>query len=195
MNFYELLGVDQSATEKEIKRAYRKKSAAAHPDVGGSEEEFKKLLAAYETLVDPEKRAFYDEHGEQVDEAPNMPEEILSEVMNVYLEKRNYDRRNILKDSREHLDAAIKKQEADLKNISGRVGKAKKLLEVFEAANKNTDNPVGLLATVEVLKEHVETTTNELLEAEYVSNSIKEARSLLSSLGYEPWQQSTEVLV
>lgn len=60
---YETLGVDKSANEKEIKKAYRKLAVKHHPDKGGDEHKFKEISAAYEVLSDKEKRAKYDKYG------------------------------------------------------------------------------------------------------------------------------------
>lgn len=64
---YETLGVDRSATQEEIKRAYKKLARQYHPDVnpGDSEAEarFKELGSAYEVLADPERRSRYDRFG------------------------------------------------------------------------------------------------------------------------------------
>ncbi len=62
MDFYKILGVDRDATPEEIKKAFREKAKKYHPDVNkGAEEFFKKITAAYETLIDEEKRKIYDE--------------------------------------------------------------------------------------------------------------------------------------
>jgi DnaJ family protein A protein 2 len=63
--FYDLLGVTPSASESELKKAYRKKALALHPDKGGDPEQFKEVTAAYEALADPQKRDMYDRFGEQ----------------------------------------------------------------------------------------------------------------------------------
>lgn len=63
--FYELLGVDQKASQDEIKKAFRKKAMKEHPDKGGDTDKFKELNIAYEVLSDPEKRDMYDKYGEE----------------------------------------------------------------------------------------------------------------------------------
>jgi len=66
-DYYEVLGVARSATQDEIKKAYRKLARKHHPDVNPNDSEaesrFKELNEAYEVLSDPEKRARYDELG------------------------------------------------------------------------------------------------------------------------------------
>ena len=61
-DYYKTLGVSDKATDKELRRAYRKLAKQFHPDSNpGSEERFKEISAAYDVLGDPEKRKEYDE--------------------------------------------------------------------------------------------------------------------------------------
>ena len=73
---YEVLGVGRTASEKEIKSAYRKLAKKYHPDANQNdktaEDKFKELSEAYEILKDPEKRKLYDRFGyDAFDESGN----------------------------------------------------------------------------------------------------------------------------
>ena len=71
-DYYEILGVQRSSTEDEIKKAYRKQALRLHPDKNKApqaEEAFKQLSKACACLTDKEKRSFYDTYGTEETQA------------------------------------------------------------------------------------------------------------------------------
>lgn len=69
-DYYQTLGVAQTASPEDIKRAYRKLAHEHHPDKGGgNEEKFKQINEAYQVLSNPEKRKQYDQFGTTFEQA------------------------------------------------------------------------------------------------------------------------------
>ncbi|KAJ4488259.1 hypothetical protein J3R30DRAFT_3654552 [Lentinula aciculospora] len=82
---YNLLDVESTVSQTELKKAYRKKALRLHPDKGGDPELFKEVTHAYEILSDPEKRSIYDAKGESgLSEAGGMggmdPQDLFSQL-------------------------------------------------------------------------------------------------------------------
>lgn len=69
-DYYKILGVSQSASQSDIKKAYRKRALETHPDQGGNKEDFAEVAEAYECLSNEEKRRIYDQYGSEA--AANM---------------------------------------------------------------------------------------------------------------------------
>jgi len=81
--FYELLGVDEDATEAVIKKAFRKKAKALHPDnkVTGDEDAYLEINRAYRILMDPDSRHIYDTTGNKDEESFKTAEELYMKVL------------------------------------------------------------------------------------------------------------------
>ncbi|KAG2407851.1 hypothetical protein LR48_Vigan01g266700 [Vigna angularis] len=70
VDYYKILQVDKNATDEDLKKAYRKLAMKWHPDKNATnkkeaETKFKQISEAYEVLSDPQKRAIYDQYGEE----------------------------------------------------------------------------------------------------------------------------------
>jgi curved DNA-binding protein CbpA len=91
-NYYELLKVNQNASTQEIKRAFRERAKRLHPDIAGKngEEEMRKLLAAYKTLSDINRRFEYDK------------------VLARFISKCSFDYRSFLKERKDDLKSQAK---------------------------------------------------------------------------------------
>jgi len=63
--YYKVLNIEKTASETDVRKAYKKLAVQHHPDRGGDPEHFKKLSVAYEVLSCPKKRKIYDSHGEE----------------------------------------------------------------------------------------------------------------------------------
>ena len=73
IDYYKILGVDKSIAQKDVKKAYLKRAKQFHPDLHPDDPKakakFQALNEAYDVIGDPEKRAKYDQYGEQWKEA------------------------------------------------------------------------------------------------------------------------------
>src|SRR5918999_3022225 len=92
-DYFAVLGVPRTASDEEVKGAYRKLAMRWHPDRNNgskeAEEKFKELTEAYDVLRDPQKRAAYERYGEAGLRGGGMPGGFhhfdLSEALNVFM--------------------------------------------------------------------------------------------------------------
>lgn len=86
-DYYNTLGVQKTATQEEIKAAFRKLASETHPDKGGDEAEFRAISEAYETLGNEALRRAYDESQSQKP-IENL-KEVVREVVDEYFDNLN----------------------------------------------------------------------------------------------------------
>lgn len=151
-NPYEVLDVPSGCNSARITAAYRSKAKSAHPDAGGSEEEFLEVQHAYLVLKDPERRARFDQTGDQSEQAvDNELASILEEISGYLLRAADkVDEPGILQlDFLSQMRSAIQEekrgpQEA-LERIESTVKRLKKLKGRFEIDPEHGENRIEAL--------------------------------------------------
>jgi len=95
-NYYQLLEVSEHAPAREIKKAFREKAKRLHPDIAGegAAAEMRKLLSAYEILIDGNRRFEYDR--------------ALSRFVNKYIKKQGFDYRSFLRERKDDPESCAK---------------------------------------------------------------------------------------
>lgn len=147
MTPYEILGVPKDATPEAIRAAYLKKAKELHPDAGGDPEAFAAMQEAYETLSDPDSRAFYDATGQTSAQGSQLDKQavgLLSQIMLSIVADRSLDLVNT------DVVELIGKQVAELiKNIEEVIqnnGKHVERLEAFRERLKVKEGAANPLA-------------------------------------------------
>jgi curved DNA-binding protein CbpA len=175
MDHYDTLGVDKDASEEEIKKAYRKKSAENHPDRGGDPEAMKSIIAAYSTLGNSRKRKHYDQTGEDAGETLSAPEEqiaisFLDQAVQLCAERKHRGSAaeaaiDLLRRSKEYQDVqnahatlnhAVKWTKRTIKTVKRRNRRKKhaKTLVLAYLENKHKQYTNDLKETKKVLKHY-----------------------------------------
>ena len=146
---YDILGVDRKATDEEIKIAYRRKAATAHPDKGGSQAHMAELNRAWECLGDPVRRLEYDRTGH--DAKQSIDEEASNALIQEFVKAVELDHstnvleivERLLRKTRDNIDAQRsdakcamkalerKRDRVRLKKVKGRKSKRENKNNLF----------------------------------------------------------------
>lgn len=106
-DLYDTLGVQRDADKNTIKKAYRKRAQQAHPDKGGSAEEFYEVQQAYDILNNAVTRRSYDETGDTDDQEKLLWSEMIGLVSNIIENASNLGTTDIFKQARDRVDQRI----------------------------------------------------------------------------------------
>ena len=153
MNLYDILGVPRDATPEQIKAAHRAKAKRWHPDAGGNPEAFQRIQHAYDTLSDPDERAYYDRTGQtgfkdSADRIDTQARDFFAKILLQALEDTNATRLDIIGKGKAAAASerhSIKRQIADM---AQRRDRAEKLAKRFKAKDGKGTLPNDIYAHV-----------------------------------------------
>ena len=161
MNLYQTLGVDPTASQDEIKKAYRRLAQAHHPDKNNKQEaveEMQNIQRAYDILGDPERRKNYDETGST--EPGPTPETMAKDgLARLFVDMAN----NEDADTCDFKKAARDKINALIRGVEGNIQNSRRVLintdKARERLKRKTDGDPFL---VHVLEGHARQTTEKI---------------------------------
>lgn len=182
---YSALGVEPSASNAEVRRAYRKKAKAAHPDVGGDPEEFHILSTAVAILTDPDRRARYDETGDMQGGA-SKPEsidqralQIIAAAFEAVLQSdKDMETSNVVELMVGAISGGRHQGRIDIANVTNRIARLRKALNRFSGKGR-------VPAQMEqIIERSIEKFTAELRSIEDRLKPLDLALEMLSAVEY-----------
>lgn len=143
INYYEILGIGESATQDHIKNAYRKKAQDLHPDRNRENEnahdEFIQIKLAYDVLKDPEKRAEFDKYGWVDPAKKNTRERAIDSLISLFVStvetSQSVDHADIKSKMLLWIEANLGKLEVQRQELLGRLPKYKSALKRIKSKN------------------------------------------------------------
>ncbi len=194
-DLYETIGVERSATDADIKRAFRRRAKKVHPDTGGSAEAFAGLNRAYLVLIDPERRETYDRTGKVEDkpvdnghvEALTIVQQMMDQIVEQAGDRIEID---IVEHMRAAMDARVREIKADVKTRQRGVEKLRRLASKFH--KEGGENILRKMVEAKIgLAEHA------IASADKVLANLAKARALLDGYRFDvdPVQQPAYVFM
>ncbi len=180
---YETLGVKTDATEQELKDAYRTKANEQHPDKqNGNTEAFKILSNAYNVLIDPERRKFYDETGSEMktDELERKAGALLQQLFQMIVSQNGLEKiiyLDIIKIINKQIDKIMIEFKTKIDTAKKSRTEIGKILKRVKHKDKN--NPISFILKQEEIK-HFESITQIQQEMEVG----KSAQKMLKDYGF-----------
>lgn len=185
---YDTLGVPKDADGATIKRAFRRKSAKAHPDRrGGDHRAMVALNRAYETLSDPGKRAHYDQTGQ--DQAP-LPLDVKARGVIMQIFQAVMEHANEQHDIIESVRHQIRKDQVEARNT---IAQLRQKVTVYERRRKRVKYKGAERNFVhDLIAQQIAAMTQRADAMEAEAQAVGDrALELLKEFSYEPEQQTS----
>ena len=187
-DLYATLGLNRDAPMSEIRKAYRRAAKKAHPDAGGSPEQFERLSRALAVLGDEKRRQHYDETGDDSAPEPDITEALarstalgaIGDVMAAIDQKNaDYDEFDLLGDAKRHLTTQRGAEAGQIKKAKKKIERLKKAAKKFRA-KKGKVNLIGPM-----LENQATELARGVAKAERQQEMLKRALEILAEHEFE----------
>lgn len=181
---YQTLGVGKDASKEQVKRAYRKKAKATHPDRNGDADEFREVHKAYLILSDDTRRKRYDETGDTDTTPDNGPGELFQILRVTFLNVLKGLVERGKKPSHTHIVKLMRENlENDLHKISVEIGQLHKTeADLKDIAERLRDKEDGFIGSI--IQEQQGLLQSHLSKVQGIKKNIDDVLEYLKVCGY-----------
>ena len=184
-DLYGALGIGMNASKEDVRKAYRRKAKAAHPDTGGSAEQFALVTLAHDTLTDEKRRRHYDETGEAGGKSPDATLNNAMElafmtiqrlVLGILQKGGDPEEFDLVKGAIESLQANLKAMAEEVKGRERDIARAERVAKRFRAKEGKDDifSPMWA-AQIGAMKDAVRVATADKPKTEMAIALLKDA--------------------
>lgn len=193
LNPYQVLGVEPSADDETIKKAYRRKAKALHPDAGGDADRFAEATLAYDVLMDAKRRKLFDETGKIDSQSEDNKEQAARQVLFDMLAHALMGDVNPLAVNLVHqMDQNLQKQIAEVEKRQTALRRATERAQALEKrfVRKSKKAPEPNLFT-DMLKRHQDQIAQAIEHNERQLETLTRALDILRLYGFDAVQRQT----
>ena len=184
MNLYDILGIDPTATQNEIRDAYRERIKESHPDRGGTDGECRAVEMAYQVLRDPERRTKYDQTGECDDPINQESQQISSLLVATLFEVLEGiaswggkpSEHNVTSKMKELIEKGKKQIEGARNNTKKAIEAMKETADRFEVDSGENVLKQALLSQIQLQENNLEQQNTQLELADKTLAELKRFR-------------------
>jgi len=153
---YQELGVPRDASPEDVRRAYRKRRTKAHPDKGGSKEEFHAIQKSYEILSDAERRKRFDQTGDAETPVSDPRELAMRDIAAMFLQLVNssdVDHTNIVELVKQNIELGVRERQGKITQIKTGIEKRERALKRIKRKTKGP-NQFGIFLQNDIAAHH-----------------------------------------